>query len=83
MGSETWSVPCSLFLRVERRHLRLNPMNIIVERENGEPVVDLDVRLAMLSGATQACRAFVVGRVGRDQMAPPPTLNLADAARYL
>jgi hypothetical protein len=41
-----------LFLRVERRHLRLNPMNIIVERENGEPVVDLDVRLAMLSGST-------------------------------
>jgi hypothetical protein len=71
------------YLRVERRHLRLNPMNIIVERENGEPVIDLDVHLAMLSGSTPTCRAVVVGRVGRDQMAPAPRMNLADAARYL
>ena len=71
------------YLRVERRHLRLNPMNIIVERENGEPVVDLDLHLADLSGATPVRRAVVVARVGREQMAPAPTLNLADAARYL
>jgi hypothetical protein len=71
------------YLRVERRHLRLNPMNILVERENGEPVVELDIHLARLSGASEGCRAVVVGRVGREQMAPPPTMNLADAARYL
>jgi hypothetical protein len=71
------------YLRAETRHLRLTPMNIVVDGESSEAVVDLDVHLAELSGAAPVRRAVVVARVGREQMAQAPTMNLADAARYL
>ncbi|QKS30294.1 MAG: hypothetical protein FAZ92_00961 [Accumulibacter sp.] len=71
------------YLRTETRHLRLNPMNIVVEGESSEAVVDLDVHVAELSGAAPVRRAVIVARVGREQMTQAPTMNLADAARYL
>ena len=71
------------YLRVEPKHLRLNPMNVVLDQASTDPAADVDFGLAELSGSQPMRRAFVLARVAREELPPPQKINFDDVARYL
>ena len=71
------------YIHFEPKHLRLNTMNVLVNESSTDRVADVDFSVAQLSGTPPMRRAFVLARVARSEMPPPPQINFGDAARYL
>jgi len=71
------------YLRVEPKHLRLSPMNVVLDQASTDPAADVDFGLAELSGSQPMRRAFVLARVAREELPPPQKINFDDVARYL
>jgi len=70
-------------LSFEPKHLRLSPMNLILEPGSSETAADVDFAVATLRGTPPMRRAFVLSRVARSELPAPQQVNFADAARYL
>ncbi|WP_291995308.1 hypothetical protein [Candidatus Accumulibacter sp. ACC003] len=71
------------YLHVEQRHLRLSPLNVVLDEASSDAAADVDFSLAELSGSPPMRRAFVLARVARSDLPPPKKVNFADAGRYL
>lgn len=70
-------------LLIEPAHLRLSPMNLVLEPGSSEPAAEVDFAVATLSGTPPIRRAFIIARVARSELPPPQQINFADASRYL
>ena len=71
------------YLSIEPAHLRLSPMNIVLDETSTEAAADVDFAVIELKGPNPVRRAFIVARVERDEIPPPPQMNFQEATRYL
>lgn len=69
------------YLAVAPMSLRLNTMNVVVDKT--ETGTDIDFAVIDLKGPIPVRRAFVIARVARADLPPPVSLNFRDALRYL
>lgn len=71
-------------LRIERRKLRLNTMNVVVDDPASDAAAgEVDFHIAELTSTSITRRAFVLARVARSELPAPRGLNLEALARYL
>lgn len=70
------------YVHLERKQLKLNSMNVVLDDTSTDIVSEIDFSLAQLSGAAKIQSAFVLARMDRSEM-PEIRMNLADAERYL
>lgn len=71
------------YLSIDPVHLRLNPMNVVLDDTATEAAADVDFAAIALKGAKPLSRAFIVARVDRDEIPPPQKVNFLEASRYL
>ncbi len=71
------------YLSIEPVHLRLSPMNVVLDGTSTEAAADVDFAAITLKGAKPLTRAFIVARVDRDQLPPPKKVDFQEASRYL
>lgn len=70
------------YLGVEQRSLRLDAMNVVLNRDSRDAGSDIVVALARLSGTPPSQRVFVPARFSRSEL-PALKMNFEDAQRYL
>lgn len=70
-------------LRFAAQSLRLDTLNVVLDDTSTEPATKVDFALAELNGTPPVRRAFVLARVARSELPPPPTIDFDNAARYL
>jgi hypothetical protein len=58
-------------------------MNVVLDETDTVSGAEVDFSVIELKGATPHYRAFVIGRLGRSELPPPPAINYHDAMRYL
>jgi hypothetical protein len=71
------------YLHFKPRRLRLSTMNVVLDEGSADKGTDVDFAVVELNGHPPMRRAFVIGRVARRELPPPPKVNFDDAARYL
>jgi len=71
------------YLSIDPAHLRLTPMNIVLDQASTDTAADVDFAVIELKGPRPLRRAFIVARVERGEIPPPQQLNIQNAARYL
>ncbi len=72
------------YLSIEPVHLRLSPMNVVLDdTTTSEAVADVRFAAISLKGANPLSRAFIVARVDRDEVPPPQKMDFQAASRYL
>ena len=71
------------YLSIEPRRIRLSSMNVVLDETNTASGAEVDFSVIELKGATPQYRAFVIGRLKRSGLPPPPSMNYHDAMRYL
>jgi hypothetical protein len=71
------------YLSIEPRRIRLSSMNVVLDETDTVSGAEVDFSVIDLKGATPHYRAFVIGRLGRSELPPPPAINYHDAMRYL
>ena len=71
------------YLSIAPMHLRLNPMNIVLDESSTDTGAGIDFAVIELKGAAPIRRAFIVTLVDREEIPPPQKLNLQGMARYL
>jgi len=71
------------YLSITPMHLRLNPMNIILDESSTDTGADIDFAIIELKGPNPIRRAFIVTLVDREEIPPPQKLNLQEMTRYL
>jgi hypothetical protein len=70
------------YLTFERRRLRLNTLNVVVDESSTDVASDVEFTMAVLSGTPKVRRAFVIGRMKRSEL-PALKLDIANAERFL
>jgi hypothetical protein len=71
------------YLSIEPRRIRLSSMNVVLDETNTASGAEVDFSVIELKGQTPQYRAFVIGRLKRSELPPPPAMNYHDALRYL
>jgi hypothetical protein len=71
------------YLHFDSKHLRLNPMNLVLDESATEAAADVDFAVAELTGSQPMTRAFILARVPRTELPPAKKMNFDDASRYL
>lgn len=70
------------YVQVERKHFRIDSMNVVQDEKSSDPGAEIVFSLAQLSGSPSLRRAFVLGRVGRADL-PIVKMNLDKMSSYL
>ncbi len=70
------------YVRVEKKTMRLNTMNVVVDEKSNDVASDIAFSLAQLMGVPKIQRAFVLARFARADL-PEFRMNFEDAVRYL
>lgn len=70
-------------LSITPRQLCLDAMNVVLDDAARDNATKVCFSVAELHGTPPISRAFVLARVPRSELPPPPTINFSDAARFL
>ena len=70
------------YVRIEKKQVRLNTMNVVVDDSSTDLASDVGFTLAQLTGAPSLQSAFVLAHFSRAEL-PEDKMNFDDAERYL
>ena len=71
------------YLSITPLHLRINPMNVVLDDASTDSAAVIDFAVIELKGPKPVRRAFILAKVARGDIPPPRKIDLDDAGRYL